>query len=128
MASNRRISLEQLPDAISDILDEYQGEILSNLPEITDKVGKKGVQALKTSAKSKFNGTKYAAGWRSTTEYTRMGANVTIYNAKLPGLPHLLEHGHAKRGGGRVEGRAHIQPVEEKLIKEYERKIINDLS
>lgn len=128
MAKNRRISLEQLPEAIDEILSEYSGQILSNLPEITDKVGKKGVQALKSSAKNKFNGKKYAGGWRSQTEYTRMGATVTIYNGRLPGLPHLLEHGHAKRNGGRVEGRAHIQPVEEKLIKEYERKIINDLS
>lgn len=127
MARNRQISLEQLPDAIEQILNEYKGEILSNLPEITNQVGKKGVQALKNSAKNTFNGKKYASGWRSQTERTRMGATVTIYNGKLPGLPHLLEHGHAKRNGGRVEGRAHIQPVEEKLIKEYERKVIHDL-
>lgn len=127
MAKSRLISPEQLPEAIDEILSEYQGQILRNLPEITNEVGKKGVQALKNSAKNKFNGKKYASGWRSQTERTRMGATVTIYNGKLPGLPHLLEHGHAKRGGGRVEGRAHIQPVEEKLIKEYERKIINDI-
>ena len=128
MASNKRVTLQQLPDAINEILKEYEGDILRNLPEITEQVGKKGVTALKNESKSKFNGKKYAGGWRSQTEKTRLGATVTIYNGKLPGLPHLLEHGHAKRGGGRVEGRAHIAPVEKKLIKEYERKIINDIT
>ena len=43
--------------------------------------------------------------------------------ATVPGLPHLLEYGHAKRGGGRVPGRAHIKPVEDKITKDFERKV-----
>ena len=128
MASSRRITLEQLPAAVDEILKEYTNGITDSLPEITEKVGKAGAKAVQSAAKSKFNGKKYASGWRTNIERTRAGANVTIYNSKLPGLPHLLEHGHAKRGGGRVEGRVHIAPVEQKLIAEYERKIINDLS
>jgi len=126
--ANRKVTLEELPSAINKILDEYAGDILSNLPEITERVGKKGVTAVRNSSKSSFNGDKYYKGWRSLSERTRMGAKVTIYNAKLPGLPHLLENGHAKRNGGRVPGKAHIAPVEKKLVDEYERKIINDLS
>lgn len=128
MASNKRITLQQLPDAINDILKEYGENITKNIPEITERVGKEGVKALKDESRSKFNGEKYWKGWRLQTEHERLRSGFTIYNAKLPGLPHLLEHGHAKRNGGRVEGRAHIAPVEQKLIAEYERKIINDLS
>ncbi|MBQ1570797.1 MAG: hypothetical protein IIZ78_06720, partial [Clostridiales bacterium] len=124
--ASKKVTMEQLPGAIKEILDQYEGEINRFLPEITEEVGKTGVKALRTSAKQKFNGKKYAGGWRSVSERNRYGATVTIYNGRLPGLPHLLEHGHAKRGGGRVDGRAHIAPVEEKLITDFEKKVEHD--
>lgn len=126
--ASKKVTMEQLPGAIKEILDQYEGEINRFLPEITEEVGKTGVKALRTSAKQKFNGKKYAGGWRSVSERNRYGATVTIYNGRLPGLPHLLEHGHAKRGGGRVDGRAHIAPVEEKLITDFEKKVEHDIT
>jgi len=126
--ASKKVTMEQFPGAIKEILDQYEGEINRFLPEITEEVGKTGVKALRTSAKQKFNGKKYAGGWRSVSERNRYGATVTIYNGRLPGLPHLLEHGHAKRGGGRVDGRAHIAPVEEKLITDFEKKVEHDIT
>lgn len=126
--ANKKVTMEQLPGAIKEILDQYAGEINRYLPEITEEVGNTGVKALRTSAKQKFNGKKYAGGWKSLAERNRYGATVTIYNGRLPGLPHLLEHGHAKRGGGRVDGRAHIAPVEEKLVTEFEKKVEHDIT
>lgn len=126
--ASKKVTMEQLPEAIKEILEQYEGEINRFLPEITEEVGKTGVKALRTSAKQKFNGKKYAGGWRSVSERNRYGATVTIYNGRLPGLPHLLEHGHAKRGGGRVDGRAHIAPVEEKLITDFEKKVEHDIT
>ena len=111
-----KVTIDNLAKVVDDILDEYAGEVQKNMDEITARVGKAGVQALRSESKAKFGGTgKYARGWTSETEHTRFGAIVTIYN-KTPGLPHLLEHGHAKRNGGRVSGRVHISPVEQEAV------------
>ena len=56
---------------------------------------------------------RYAKSWRTkVTEESSNSLTITVYSS-VPGLPHLLEHGHAKRGGGRVAGRTHIAPAEE---------------
>ena len=126
--ANKKVTLENLGAVISDILSEYEGEITKNIPEITERVGKEGVKAVRNNSKAKFDGTgKYARSWSSVTEHKRLSTTVTIYNRKLPGLPHLLEHGHANRYGGRTEGREHIAPVEEKLVAKFEREIVNEL-
>lgn len=125
--ARQKITVDQLGSAINAILDEYSGDIVRNIPEITMDVGKTGVTALKNSTKANVNGNKYWKGWKADFERQRLGATVTLHNAKLPGLTHLLEHGHASRNGGRVSGRVHIAPVETKLCEEYERKIIDEI-
>ena len=79
-------------------------------------------KALNNASGSTFDGKKYKKSWTFTAETKRLYTVVTLHS-KMPGLPHLLEHGHAKANGGRVKGRVHIKPVEEKLISQYEREV-----
>lgn len=122
-----KVTIGNLSGAIKDVLSEYGDEVSVNLSQITQKVAQAGAKALRSEARSKFDGTgKYAKGWKVTTQEGRLYTAVTIHNS-LPGLPHLLEHGHAKRGGGRVQGRAHIAPVEKELIADFEREVVAKL-
>ena len=126
-----KVTIDTFDAEIKKILDSYGDEISQNIDDITQQVGKKGAQMLRNESKSKFNRTgRYANGWTSKTEKERLCTKVIIYN-RTPGLPHLLEHGHALVAGGRkvgdVDGKEHIAPVENKLIKEYERKVTDKL-
>lgn len=120
--ASRKITADNLGEAIAEILEEYGDEVQKDMDDVVKDVGKAGVKAIK-SASGVFGGTgKYRKGWTSQTETERYGSTVTIYN-RTPGLPHLLENGHAKRGGGRVPGKTHIAPVEQELVKQFEEQI-----
>lgn len=122
-----KTTLDTLADDIGKILEEYQDDVKQNLDQITKQIAQKGQQALKNESKSKFKGDRYWKGWKVDLQVGRLDTKATIYNASLPGLPHLLEKGHAKRNGGRVEGTVHIAPIEEKMVAEFEKQVRSKL-
>lgn len=117
-----KIPLDQLGDEIAKILSEYTEDVIEGIDEAGQEVAKEAIRELKAKSPKKTGG--YAKGWTKKTE-KKYGdvSTVIIYNKNKPGLTHLLEHGHAKRGGGRVDGIPHIRPVEEKIIKEFSSKV-----
>ena len=61
----------------------------------------------------------YQKGWA----VKKAGTSYLVHNKTNYQLTHLLEHGHAKKGGGRVGPVVHIRPAEAYAIKEYLEKI-----
>ena len=124
----RKVSADAFSSAISKVLAQYSDNVKENLGEITKALAKRGAKEVKAKSKTTFGGSgKYANGWTSQFDTGRFSAQGTIYNGAVPGLPHLLENGHANRGGGRTPGRAHIKPVEEELIRQYENEVKSKL-
>lgn len=120
----KKIPIDRLTEEVNKILAEYGDNVQENVGEIVKAMSKKGAKALRSESSGAVGGTgKYAAGWTSQTETGRVSVQGTIYNARVPGLPHLLEHGHANRGGGRTAGRVHIATVENALVREFESKV-----
>lgn len=119
-----KTTIDKLAADVEKILKDYAEDTNKDMTKLVKEFGKKGAKAVK-SASSGIGG-KYASGWTSQVEETRQGAVATIYSNR-PGLPHLLEKGHATRNGGRVAGRTHIAPVEEKLVEEFTKAVQNDL-
>lgn len=117
----KKTSIERFQAAVDEALKEYQEGVGDRMASFIKKVMDEGTKAVKSNSKSTFGGTGfYASGWTNKFESGRVSTQGTIYNQHA-GLPHLLEHGHANRGGGRTAGRPHIQPVEDEIINAMKR-------
>jgi len=113
------IKIDQLAAEIAKELSKYSQEVVEKVNISSEKVGKAAVKQLRQTSPKKTG--KYAKSWTMSTEKEIGQPHKRIIHAKAPHyrLTHLLEHGHAKRGGGRVEGKPHIRPAEEMVIQEF---------
>lgn len=115
-----KVSIDGLADAVAKELAEYNQDVADGVKKEVKQVAKEMVQELKQT--SPRDSGDYAAGWREKTEFeSDEDIRERVYNAKKPQLTHLLEHGHAKQNGGRVNGKPHIGPAEQ----EAEKKLTN---
>ena len=126
--AGRRVSVDQLAEAVMEGLTEYNKLATDTVKKAVKKAGNTVKNEIKGSAPRKSG--KYAASWRTkTTKESSTSLQVTVYSPSRYMLAHLLEHGHAKRGGGRVRAIPHIAPAEEaaeaELLRDIERGLKN---
>lgn len=121
--AKKKVTLENLGEAVDEILKEYGNDVVKNANEVTKRLSKMGSQLVKEEAKQKFNGKKYYKSWTYKIDKDKKAGDRGIIYSRMPQLPHLLEKSHKVGKNGWYEGRPHIQPVEEKLVEEYQRGI-----
>lgn len=115
------MKIDQLADAIAKELQDYSQDISDATKEECVKVADDTVKRLKITSPAKTG--KYKRGWRQKTTYEdKANIRVTVYNTRYM-LTHLLENGHAKVNGGRVNGIPHIEPAERMAIDQLEDKV-----
>lgn len=110
-----------ISNEITRALQQYSSEVEKSLEKSKEKVAKEAVKTLKSTSPSETGS--YKKGWR----VKQVGTAKVIHNATDYQLTHLLEHGHAKKNGGRVAPIVHIKPVEEKAIEDFERAIREEI-
>ena len=120
-----RVSVDGLADAVMKGLEEYAKLATDDMKKSVKAAGKFCKEEVSANAPVRTG--RYAKSWKSkVTGESSNALTVTVYSS-VPGLPHLLEHGHAKRGGGRVRAIPHIAPAEEaaedKLLKDIEKAL-----
>lgn len=117
------ISIDQLAAEITSAVQEYTEDVTLGIEKEIDSTSKEMVTKVKASSAFKDITGDYRKGW--TRKKVVEGGEVTyiIYNKNKPSITHLLEKGHAKRGGGRVSAKPHIRPTYDKLIPQMEKNI-----
>ena len=128
MATNTFIDLKE-------VLGGYSKEIDDLSYEIAKDVAREGVKEIKeaspTNKKDTQHKGRYKRGWRMDIEKGFGTVQATIHNAIDYQLTHLLEKEHVIRNqygtwgtySPTKSGTKHIQPVEEKCIKTFERDV-----
>ena len=107
---------------LREILEGYSEEVTQAVGKAIKKVANESVKKLKQTSPRRRGD--YAAGWKKTIETGGLVIEATVHGGpKTYPLAHLLENGHAKRGGGRTAPIVHIKPVEDWAIEEVQKTI-----
>lgn len=124
--AGKKVSVDGLADAVAEILDEYAETTEQGMKKAVRDAGNTVKKAIGEGAPVKTG--KYAKSWAvKTTKETANALEVTVHSRNRYQLAHLLEHGHAKRNGGRTRAIPHIAPAEEKGMEQLERDIERSL-
>ena len=122
----RRISTDALADTVMECLNGYADVSAEGMKKAVRKAGNTVKKEISANA-PKDTGA-YGKSWSvKNTKETSKSLEVTVYSKNKYQLAHLLEFGHAKRGGGRVAGKGHIAPAEENGIRQLELEIERSL-
>ena len=125
--AEKRVPVDKMSDAIMAGLKEYADLATDTVKEAVKDSAKTVKKEIQENAPKRTG--RYRKSWTSKkTAENSNSMTVTVYSKDRYQIAHLLEHGHAKRGGGRVAGREHITPAEEKGKQELLRKIERGLN
>ena len=115
-----KVGVNSVAKAINDVLSQYSDKVGDVLDDVIKEVATEAKKQLAATSPKRTG--RYAKGWRTENTGTRLSPGQTVYNTQ-PGLPHLLEFGHAKRGGGRVSAIPHIAPVNDNIPEMVEERL-----
>ena len=120
--ANRRVTVDEMADAVMEIMEDLKDLGADEIKKGVKKAGKDIATELHSTAPVKSG--RYARSWKSAVQREdSTSIEVEVYSPSRYMLAHLLEHGHAKRGGGRVRAIPHIEPATNKAMDELEAEL-----
>ena len=106
-----RCRIDQMAHVIMEGLQEYADLATEDMKAAVKKAGNKAKSDVQAGAPVMTG--KYKKSWAvKTTKENANAMEVTVHSRNRYQLAHLLEFGHAKRGGGRTRAFPHIAPAE----------------
>ena len=122
MNMSNTVRIDELADAVMEGLVEYGNLAAEDVKNAVKRAGAAIRRDIGEHAPKRTEA--YAKSWAvKNTKETANSLEVKVYSRNRYWLAHLLEYGHAKRGGGRVPGKAHIAPAEASAVRVFEQEI-----
>lgn len=120
----KTIKPADLGTAIEQELTTYHKGVIDRVNLASEEAAKALVKKTKQTAPKKSGAFRKALAYKTETN-TATGDKRFTWGAKAPyyRLTHLLVKGHAKKGGGRVEGDPFLSNALAEVLPEYEREV-----
>lgn len=116
------VNINNMADVIMQGLTEYAELATDDMKEAVRNASTTVRKQIKENAPEDTG--KYAKSWTAKkVRETSQTLTMVVHSKNRYQLAHLLEFGHAKRNGGRVNGKAHIAPAEQLGIKQLQQEI-----
>lgn len=106
------VSVDQLANVIMQGLTEYTDAQSDMVKQSVKDVSKEVKKEISANAPKRTGAYKKSWATKKTKETSNF-LTMAVHSKNRYQIAHLLEHGHAKRGGGRVAAIPHIAPAEE---------------
>lgn len=123
---SEKVTIYGLRDAVMEGLKEYAGLAADDMKDAVKKTAKSVRKDIQDNAPVRTG--KYKKSWSvKTVSENSDSIDLIVHSRNRYQIAHLLEHGHAKRGGGRVAAKPHIAPAEQagnkNLVNEIQQKL-----
>ncbi len=117
-----KIKVDELAHTIMEGLLEYANLASDEIKKAVKKAGNHAKKDIQEKAPVKSG--KYKKSWATkVTKESSNGMTIVVHSTNRYQLAHLLEFGHAKRGGGRTRAFPHIASAEERAAELLEREV-----
>ena len=117
-----RVKIDQMAHVIMEGLQEYADLATDDMKAAVKKAGNEAKKDVQDGAPVKSG--RYKKSWTvKTTKENSNSLEVTVHSKNRYQIAHLIEFGHAKRGGGRTRAFPHIAPAEQKAAELLEKEV-----
>ena len=125
---SQEIQISEMERVIMDALEQYADKAADVIGETLPLGGQETAQDLRATS-PKLTGN-YAASWTygmQTSRGSKKKNKLVVYNKNHYRIVHLLEKGHAKKNGGRVEAKVHVKPAQDRAEQKAIERITDKL-